>query len=263
MESVSFVDQLTQSGLTRDQAALYGALLHKGALPAREAALEAGIGRTLGYALLKQLIEIGLVTKAKEKGSVARFSPAHPSILQDRIEAQQKSAERAATTLKTVLPDLSSLYNLATGRPGVRFYEGRDGVREVLFDSLTSKDTIYTYADMETVDGYVGDINEEYVRARIKKGVPKKLLVPDTPAARAELLQDASDLTNMRLIPNQDAPPLHAAMEIYDGKISYVTFTKDILMGTIISDPAIYSLHRFLFEEQWKRALTREDVARA
>ena len=206
---------------------------------------------------------MGLVTKIKEKGSVARFFPAHPSVLQDRIEAQQKSAERAAATLKSVLPDLSSLYNLATGRPGIRFYEGMDGVREVLFNSLSSKDTIYTYADMETVDGYVGDINEEYVRARLKKGVAKKLLVPDTPAARAELLQNTSELTEIRLIPNKDAPPLHAAMEIYDGKISYVTFTKDMLVGTIISDPAIYSLHRFLFEEQWKRALAKEGVARA
>ena len=262
MESSALIDQLAQSGLTRDQAALYGALLQKGSLSAREAALEAKIGRTLGYALLDQLAGMGLVTKAKEKGSVARFSPVHPSALQDRIESQQKNAERAALTLKSVLPDLSSLYNLATGRPGIRFYEGREGVKEVLYDSLTSKETIYTYADMETVDGYVGDINDEYVRTRLKKGIAKKLLLPDTPAARAEIMQ-SNELTEIRFIQNQDAPPFHAAMEIYDGKVSYVTFTKDILMGTIISDPAIYSLHRFLFEEQWKKALSKEYVFQA
>ena len=116
---------------------------------------------------------------------------------------------------------------------------------------------------METVDGYVGEINEDYVRARLKRGVAKKLLLPDTPAARAEIVANTSELTELRLIPNQDAPPLHAAMEIYDGKISYLTFTKDILMGTIINDRAIYSLHRFLFEEQWKKALSKQGVARA
>ncbi len=258
----SYLDTFQQAGLTHDQAALYGILLSKGALPARKATLEAGVSRTLGYAVLDQLIALGLVQKDEKSSKIALYTPLHPSILQDRIEAQQKASERAGAALKTILPDLASAFNLATGKPGVRFYEGEEGVREVLFDSLNAQEIIYTYADIETVDGYVGDINDEYVRLRLKKGLKKKLLVPDSPAARAEMSRLNTELTDMRLIPNQDAPALHAAMEIYDGKISYLTFTKDILMGTIISDPAIYALHRFLFEEQWKRALSREDVTR-
>jgi sugar-specific transcriptional regulator TrmB len=263
METEQFREQLIEAGLTKDQAALYGVLIKKGSSTAREAALEAGVSRTLGYAVLDQLIGIGLARKHDEKGAVALFFPSHPNVLQERAEAQQKSAEQAAIALKAVLPDLASAFNLATGKPGIRFYEGKDGAKEILYDSLTSRETIYTYADMETIDGYVSDINDAYVKTRLKKGITKKLLLPDTPAARIELLENDSDLTEIRLIPNQDAPPFHAAMEIYDGKVSYLTFTKDILMGTILNDPAIYALHRFLFEEQWKKALAKRDLARA
>ncbi|MFZ2556252.1 MAG: helix-turn-helix domain-containing protein [Minisyncoccia bacterium] len=256
MESASFVDQLTQSGLTRDQAALYGALLRKGSLPAREAALEAGIGRTLGYALLEQLMEMGLVTKSKEKGSVANFAPAHPSVLQDRIDAQQKSAERAALTLKTILPDLSSLYNLATGRPGVRFYEGLEGIKEVLHDTLTAKESIYTYADLEMIEKHIGDINRDYGRSRDKLNIKKRALLLDTEENRFLLEGYHTKVTDVKLI-KADAAPFRTVMQIYDGKISYFTLGVEQLVGVIIADPHIYEMHKILFNAMWNSPLAK------
>jgi sugar-specific transcriptional regulator TrmB len=258
---LTFSEQLKQAGLTPHQAAIYEALLKSGPQTARKATLEAAVPRTLGYAVLEQLMELGLVKK--DDSPVAKFSAAHPNILQERIEAAAKSAERAAIALKSALPDLASAFNLATGKPGVQFFEGEEGQRETLWDTLTSKETIYTYVDIETSDAYVDELNKEYVRERIKRKIPKKILLPDTPQARAELVANTDELTEMRLIPEQDAPPFNTAMQIYDGKVSYLTFTKDVMAGTIIHDAAIYGLHRFLFEQQWKTALTKEDVVRA
>jgi sugar-specific transcriptional regulator TrmB len=260
METTSFVESLVQTGLTQDQASLYAALLEKGSLTAREAALEAKIGRTLGYVVLEQLIGLELVRKSKEPGAKTLYAPAHPSVLEDRLEAQKKSVTRAAESIRAVLPDLSSLYNLATGRPGVRFYEGKEGQRETLWDSLTSKETIYTYVDVETVDAYVDELNKAYVKERARRQITKKILAPDTPQARAELRELEDPLTEMRLLPEQDAPQFHTAMQIYDGKVSYLTFTNDIMTGTIINDRAIYTLHRFLFEHQWQHSLTKESL---
>jgi HTH-type transcriptional regulator, sugar sensing transcriptional regulator len=252
--------QLKDAGLSGEQAAVYEALLRKGESPAREVALEAKVGRTLGYAVLDQLVAMGLAQKSKRPGSKTLFIPSHPSILEERVLSQQKAAERSALTLKSLLPDLSSMYNLATGRPGVRFYEGEAGQRETLWDSLTSTETIYTYVDVETVDAYVDDLNKAYVRERQKRGVKKQILSPDTPQARAELRELNDPLTEMRLLPEQDAPQFHTAMQIYDGKVSYLTFTNDIMTGTIINDRAIYTLHRFLFEHQWKHALEKKSL---
>lgn len=249
----TFLEQLKQAGLTPHQAAVYETLLKGGAMTARVATREASVPRTLGYAVLDQLIELGLAKK--DDSPVSRFSASHPNVLQEKIETNAKNAERAAIALKSVLPDLASAFNLATGRPGVQFFEGEEGLREVLYDTLTSKETIYTYSDTETVEGYAREINAAYVQARIKNKIQKKLLLLDTPTARARLAGPQSPYTEVRLIPEQDAPPIHSAMQIYDDKISYTTFTKDMLTGTIIHDHAIYMLHRFLFEHLWKNAI--------
>lgn len=258
MDATNFKEQLSQAGLTSDQAALYDTLLRKGALTARKATLEAGIPRTLGYAVLKQLEDMGLVQKIDKEKGIATFAPAHPNALQERIEMEAKKAERAAIALKATLPDLASAFNLATGKPGIRFFEGEDGLRNVLYDTLSSKETIYTYSDTETVEGYASKINAEYVRARLQHKIAKKLLLLDTPTARARLAGPQSPLTQIRIIAEQDAPPIHSAMQIYDEKISYSTFTKDRYAGTIIHDHAIYMLHRFLFEHLWKNAIAAE-----
>ncbi len=252
---------LEQAGLSIHQASVYESLVTLGPLPASKLAINAKVPRTLTYAVLSQLEDIGLVTKHEPKGTVATFSAAHPFRLQEITEQRKKSADTALTSIKNALPDLISSYNLASGKPGVQFFEGRDGVREALFDSLSSKEAIYTYADMETVDGYAGDINEEYVRARLRRKVQKRLLMPDTPAARAEVRKGDDELTMLRLLNDQDAPPFHTAIEIYDNKVSYLTFTKDSMTATIIHNPAIYQVHRFLFEHQWKQALSQKDVA--
>lgn len=253
-------EHLAGLGLTEDQSALYATLLNEGPLPASKVALISGVPRTLSYVVLEQLEKQGLVEKSDTKGSAATFSALHPVRLQELAEDRRKQAESAFSSIKTLLPELTSAYNLASGKPGVQFFEGHDGVREALFDSLTSKETIYTYADMETVDGYAGDINEEYVRARLRRKISKKIIMPDTPAARAEMRKGDDELTMLRLLNDQDAPPFHTAIEIYDNKVSYLTFTKEMLTATIIHNPAIYQVHRYLFEYQWKYSLSQEDA---
>ena len=250
----SFLDSFQQAGLTRDQAALYGALLSKGALPARKATLEAGVSRTLGYAVLDQLIALGLVQKDEKSSKIALYTPSHPSVLQDRIEAEQKASERAAAALKTILPDLSSAFNLATGKPGVRFYEGLEGIKEVLEDTLTAKDTIYSYVDLEMIEKNIGDLNRAYVAKRERLGLKKKGLLLDTQENRFLLEGYHVKVTDAKLI-KADVAPFKTVMQIYDGRISYFTLGTEQLVGVIITDPHIFEMHKTLFELVWNSPL--------
>lgn len=257
METASSAAVFEQAGLTKDQSALYAALLAKGQQTAREATFEAKVNRTLGYAVLKQLEDMGLVIKSEEPGKVATFSPAHPAVLQERIDAAARSAERAAIALKSALPDLSSAYNLATGRPGIRFYEGLDGIKEVLEDTLTAKETICTYADLEMIEKFIPDINRDYAAKRDKLGLKKKALLLDTQENRFLLEGYHTKVTDVKLI-KTEAAPFKTVMQIYDGKISYFTLGTDILVGVIITDPYIYSMHKALFEAQWASPIATE-----
>lgn len=259
MEIPHYVEQLRLAGLTNDQAVIYEALLRKGSLSAREIAKETTVPRTLGYAVLEQLLAIGLVKKDGSK-KIIHFLPSHPAILQERIDAQQKQAERASTTLKASLPELSSLYNLTSGKPGIQFFEGMQGIKQVLDDSLTSKTEIYSYVDIAAVEKYIPDISRDFAKARRHRDIKKKNIGIDTPENRAEIEGYYTDVTEERLLPSL-SNSFGTVMQIYDGRISYFTLGQENPIGVIITDKNIYEMHKTLFELNWNdpRAYIPED----
>ncbi|OGG52463.1 hypothetical protein A2851_05505 [Candidatus Kaiserbacteria bacterium RIFCSPHIGHO2_01_FULL_53_29] len=261
MADLAYQESLKQAGLGKDQAAIYEALVKMGPSPASDIAFSAGIGRPLAYKVLDELIEIGLVEKKEEPKKVARFIPAHPLKLKEVVEKRLALAQGAQTALDGVLGKLTSDFNLQSGKPGVQFFEGREGVLELLWDSLNTKGEIYTYAD-ETVERYAAKENEEYVRARIKKGISKKILMPDTAATRRELLARPLPLTEIRLLRSTDAPLFNAVIEIYENTVSHLTFSEQSITGTLMRDPTIYRLHKYLFETAWRSALSADDIKR-
>lgn len=250
MSSDEILQQIQSLGLTRDQAALYEALLKYGPLSAREATHEARVNRTLGYVVLEQLIEIGLVTKNKEVGSKTLYIPVHPSVLEERVESQRRAAERAQINLQTILPGLSSMYNLATGRPGVQFFEGLAGIKQVLDDSLTSKTDIYSFVDIAAVERYIPDLSREFAKSRRRLGLKKRNISIDTPENRAEIEGYYTDVTEERLLPSLEQS-FGTVMQIYDGRISYFTLGLEHPIGVIIADNNIYQMHKILFEMLW------------
>lgn len=246
---LAFSEQLRQAGLTPHQAALYEALLKGGAQTARKATLEAAVPRTLGYAVLEQLIELGLVKK--DDSPVAKYAAAHPNLLQERIESAAKSAERAALALKSALPDLASAFNLATGRPGVQFFEGAQGIKQVLDDSLTAKTEVCAYIDNESIAKYIPEQNREYVAARKRLNIKRKNIATDTQENRFAIEGFLPGLTEWRLVP-WPATPINTIVQIYDNKVSYFTLGSDHLIGVIITDPFIYEFHKRQFDYLWE-----------
>jgi len=82
---------------------------------------------------------------------VAIFSPGHPEKLREYVEKKEAEMKKAKNILESNLSSISSAFNLTVGKPGVRYFEGNDGVEKTLNDSLTSKEIIYTYADIEAL----------------------------------------------------------------------------------------------------------------
>ena len=62
-----------------------------------------------------------------------------------------------------------------------------------------------------------------------------------------------SDITEIRFVENLDHFP--NIMQIYDNKVSYITFTDSKRIGVLIEDPDIYEMHKMLFNAQWSSAL--------
>jgi len=145
------------------------------------------------------------------------------------------------------------LFNLSVGKPGVQFYEGEDGVWEVLLDSLTASEEILTYADPEAIAKYIPALNAEYSTMREDQNVKKRGLVIDSPEARKFLKSYDGKVTGTKLIKGKEnMPDFQTIMQIYDNKVSYITLTDEYLVGIIITDQFIANTHKYLFESLWE-----------
>jgi len=243
---------LIQAGLSEDQALVYDALLERGPQKASTVSSWTGVKRGLTYKLLEQLEIMGLVEKKGGDGTVATYYPQHPSLLMHTLEGKEKELALAKEILTYSLGTLSSKYNLITGKPNVQFFEGIDGIKKVLDDTLLidKQSIIYSYADLETILKYIPDINRAYSEKREKLGIKKRGLLLDTTIARNTVVDYHTSVTETKFV-SYNASELRSVMQIYDNKISYITFSNDSMIGIIIEDKTIFEMHKALFEHTW------------
>lgn len=251
---------LTTAGLSPAQAVVYEYLLHNGSVTAGTIAKALRLERTLVYRLLTEMTESDLVIKKDAVGKVAVYAAAHPGKIKELARKKEEQAKNAQSALDGVLGRLTSDFNLASGRPGVRFFEGIEGIREVAFDNLTTNGEILAYLDMDVLYKNIPEINDEYVKVRRRLKIKKRNLVNDTPGNRAILADYNRDITDVRTIqlPHRDML-FKSMLQIYDNKVSYMTFQKDKWIGVIIEDANIADLHRELYEYTWQQAKPLSD----
>ncbi len=257
MIQLEYTKEITDTGLSKEQAVVYEVLLKLGESPASAIAKAIPSGTTLSrplvYKVLEELIVLDLASKSEETGKIAKFTPKHPVAITKVIDEQKERIERTKKQFLATSGKLSSLFNLSVGKPGVQFYEGEDGVWEVLMDSLSSTEEILTYADLEAIAKYIPALNAEYSTMREEQDVKKRGLVIDSPEARKFLKSYDGKVTNTKLInASEGFFPFQTVVQIYDNKVSYITLTDEYLMGVIITDQFIANTHKYLFESLWK-----------
>ena len=257
MIQLEFTKEIADAGLSKEQAIVYETLLRIGESPARGIARsissEVSLSRPMVYKLLEELMDLDLVEKFDEPGKVAKFAPKHPVAINKIIDERKRSIEHTKRQFLTTSGKLSSFFNMSVGKPGVQFYEGEDGVWEVLMDSLNATEEILTYAHLEAIEKYIPNLNTEYSALREYHGVKKRGLVIDSPEARKFLRSYTGKVTKTKLISAKEkTPPFQTTMQIYDNKISYVTLTDDYFVGIIITDQYIANTHKYLFESLWR-----------
>ncbi len=252
---------LVRAGLTGTQAEVFAVLLEGGEEKASVIGKKSKRPRGVAYKALEELVALGLVSKEEKGGGVATFRPEHPSVLETLFEEREKALQKERAQFASSLPELVSLYNLSTQKPGVTYFEGEEGIERILADGLTSQTEICMYGDVETSMKYASEINTRYGAKRKKLGIKKKTIVPDTPFARKFFKEYNTEITEVRFVPKQFFPlATPSTLEIYDGKLAYVTVNETTKMGVLLHDPNMFVLHKQLFEFAWSCAKTVYDV---
>ncbi len=254
---------LTQAGLSEEQALTYQSLLDKGPQKASSLAQWTGIKRGLTYKVLQELENLGLVEKKEPAAGVATFFPLHPNGLLQSIDRKKESLDRTYENLSLSLSSLASKFNLQNSRPGVHFFEGKQGVIKVLDDSLSTKGEILTYLNLDTVITYFAAENDAYVKKREQKKIKKRIIACINRAAIDFIKQkhqhdpEYFTVTDFRFIET----PIHdfqAAMQLYDNKVGLITIASENPIGTIIEDDRIAQMQKSMFEALYNQAVSYE-----
>ncbi|MFA6514524.1 MAG: helix-turn-helix domain-containing protein [Patescibacteria group bacterium] len=242
-------------GLTKVQAEIFDCLLQNGAQKAVDIAKKTKRPRGVAYKGLEELIALKLAIKKEGKAGITIFSAEHPSNLEQILEKKEKDLAKAKSAFESSLPDLISAFNLISNKPGVRFYEGEEGVKKVLEDTLTNnpEKQLCTFSDVASYATYLSDWNTNYYAPKRKKlGVFEKVIIPDNTRALNYMRNyKANDITDILFIDHKTYP-FATEINIYNNKVSFVTFSSDFMMGIIVENKEIYKTLLSIFNFVWE-----------
>lgn len=159
-------ERLVQLGLEPKEARFYLAVLERGRPTVAEAAEHAEVSRTNAYDVAKRLAHRGLISFAETRSTGRSVLLANdPGRLVDEWHERRR-------LLDAVVPQLQAIHDKAGVRPRVRYFEGAEGIRTVLFETLEWPSPlrgILSMADLLTVPGAAA--MEEYIEGRRRRGL--------------------------------------------------------------------------------------------
>ena len=235
--------QLSDFGLSKNEIAVYIALLSQGSDTASNIAEKAKLNRSTTYVQLDSLMNYGLASTFK-KGKKTYFSPESPRNVKRLIDSKIKELEKERDNIEELIPELNELYSELGEAPDIRTFEGKQGLktmRQAVLDSGEKE----LYVAFNTDDLYqILNYDElyQFSSTRAKKGIT------------THTIYSMKGKKGMELVPPQellrvDAKkyPLSADVYVYGDSVSLAA-TSGKIMGVTIKNKQIASTLRSLFK---------------
>lgn len=232
--------QLEQLDLHGRKADVYLAALELGSSTVIEIAKKAGIKRTTAYDILLDLMNKGLISQTT-KGKKRLFIGEDP----EKIKKDLQDKERL---FSEILPLLKSVYNVRGVKPKIRFYEGKEGLKEVYNDTLKYSGEILSFASEDVVK-VLGDWIMDYIRLRAKKEIRMRAIVPRTDFLKSIIDKGQEHLRATKLV-DPKKYPFSIEVNIYGHqKVALMSSLEEI--GVIIEGFEIHKTMKSIFELVW------------
>jgi sugar-specific transcriptional regulator TrmB len=235
--------------LSTSQAQIYSPLLQLGSATIQEIVVKSGVKRTTVYAALDSLVERGLVTYF-QKGSHRIYAAENPNKLIHLFDEDIIKIEQKRNDIRSLLPELMSLYNAHVSKPKIRTYEGLEGIKKIFEESLElnrGEETL-VYSAYEEVTMHMNEYIKNYIHRRAAAGITQRCLAEYSQESVALKSQDGSDLRQTRLLPSEKFPFTNQ-INIFGNKV-FIASYKD-LIGIILESEEIAKTQRSIFELAW------------
>lgn len=235
--------QLQDVGLNETEAKIYLAALELGQTSVSRIARKSGIKRTTVYLSLENLLQKGLMSTIKKEGKAFYYAedPRHLERIME--ERKQKIA--------TLIPQLLAFTNLIDNKPEIRFFEGNEGIKEVLVDALNNakQEICMMYSESYIADFDGKYFSDYYVPERLKRKISTRTIVPDNELMRALANTNEKSLRKIKFLDPQIFKINIEVMLYGDRWMSIVSFEEKFAL--IIESTAIYKSFQSIFETLW------------
>jgi sugar-specific transcriptional regulator TrmB len=244
---------LKEYNFTEPEIELLQILIEQGESTVSTILTHTTLSRTSVHDALNSLLAKDILEYRKE-GRNAYYKSVHPNKLYAVLEEKKQATARLNAEMEEVIRSMVGSYNVSESKPGVRFFEGVEGIKQALNDSLNAKEPILTMGDMEIALTNFKEVNDEYISKRKKKGIHKLAIGRDTENIRLLLQSYDTTITSVRLLSDEKQEFKHIVIEVYDNTISFLTLKSDTLHAVLINSPQIASVHKSLFFILWNQA---------
>lgn len=241
---------LTKIGLDPSTASIYEYLTTTEETSVQAIQKKTQLSRVAIYNSLNTLLSQGLASYRKE-GRNAFYKALHPNQLYSLLEERKREMTVIEKETDQAIQTLAGAFSLAHSQPGVRFIETIEDIKSALYDTLNATEEILTFVEGGVIEAHLKEINEEYVKARLKKGIPKKIITTNDNNSRLHNANlNRTSHTEVKFIDPQKYP-FKTSVQIYNDTVLFLTLTNTYKMGFLIKNEIIAELHKSLFKFVW------------
>ncbi|AKM82231.1 TPA: hypothetical protein DD449_03945 [Candidatus Berkelbacteria bacterium] len=222
-------------GLDEEEFHVYKALLSLKRGTVLQLAAISGEKRSNLYRILDNLMAKRLVSEIYE-GKKHFYIAESPKVLMDFINQQKER-------ISEIIPELETIEKEALERPKIKFYEGKNGIKNLYDELIMPNQEILAFAWPDKLLDKI-DFHNEFVKTRLKHNMPVRAIYPDNRAARLRNTGLKESKYSKKL------PAFDATMLISGNKVVLFSM-KNWITGVLIDNKEIADCLKALFDGYW------------
>ncbi|MCK4891730.1 MAG: hypothetical protein KAS78_03625, partial [Candidatus Pacebacteria bacterium] len=228
---------LKQLNFSEKEIDVYLAALKLGSSSVTELAKKARIKRPTAYVVLEKLKEMGLVSLSKKKGKQV-FVVESPEKLLKTIEEEKEKLTEKENKIKEALPKLKALRKKDTTVPLIRYYEGKEGIWNILEDLAESEQDAWIIAPGKIYDIFsLKRFMKNVIQRRRQLGTKAYIIGDHQPEIVKAWKLKETHFREHRFMP--ETIELNTTVYIYADKVALIFF-KEPLSGIIIENKELF-----------------------
>jgi sugar-specific transcriptional regulator TrmB len=245
--------------LTSLEAEVFLANFELGPAAASAIAKKASSNRVTVYEVLKRLSKKGLIKiRAKQNTKVKYFEAQSMDVVEQILTENKGLLDEAIKDLREITPDINSLFSGKQDKPEVLFFQGTEGVKNVLMDTLKQRPKeIISFSSADSLEsGFNKKFLQGYWDKRTTLKIPSRGIMPRTKVALANFTNEKNqkELRQVKFIPCEYYS-FSDEIDIYGDNVCIISFEKDNEHAVIIRSKNIAEGIRSIYKLLWFSSL--------